>query len=323
MSNSLNIIGKVVSLQGQAFVKSPDGTQRLLKLGDVVYENEVIVTSEGGRVELSFDSGHVYLLRENETVTLDASVYNPDQSDPAKAALLSGNGQNIDNEILGKNSLDQLLEETASGFTAGQGGDGNSFVKLYRIAESVTPLTFTSVSNNVVSREFERTSINNYDDETPRVVSVSNPTSVEGEAQDFFIRLNKENTTSTDLSIVVSSGTATIGVDTSSILVSVNGGLTFSNLSTITTIPPGVKDVIVRVITVSDGIVEGPETYQVSARTSANNGSITGTGTITDGAIPSLSISGQTDVNEASRHGNVHSEFKCSQSSDGDGELRH
>ncbi len=51
--------------------------------------------------------------------------------------------------------------------------------------------------------------------------------------------------------------------------------------------------------TVNDGVPEGTETLTLGAATAANVSVVQGTGTILDGAVPSLSISGTADVNEA------------------------
>ncbi|MDO8651387.1 MAG: retention module-containing protein, partial [Undibacterium sp.] len=145
MANSANIVGKVVALQGQAIVHSADGSQHQLKLGDIIYENDVIVTDANGRVELSFDQGRTYVLRESETVTLDSTVFAPTQSEIANAALLPSDAAiaaNAANAIIGGNSLDKLLEETAAGLGGGIASDAHDFVKLDRIAEAVTPQSY-------------------------------------------------------------------------------------------------------------------------------------------------------------------------------------
>src|SRR5687767_10106099 len=66
------VIGRVVLLEGVVIARAPDGSQRTLRHGDVVFDNEVIVTDEGGRVELDFEHGGRFLLRARETVRLDS-----------------------------------------------------------------------------------------------------------------------------------------------------------------------------------------------------------------------------------------------------------
>jgi VCBS repeat-containing protein len=140
MSQQANIAGKVAHLEGQAFARSSDGSQRQLKLGDAVYEGEVIITREGSKIELAFDQGHTYLLREKETLTLDSSVYDSEGADAKSAALLPRVGEltEITQAIAAGSSLDQLLEETAAGLTGGSAADnGHNFVQLIRIAEAI------------------------------------------------------------------------------------------------------------------------------------------------------------------------------------------
>ncbi|MBC3883476.1 hypothetical protein H8K35_18975, partial [Undibacterium sp. LX40W] len=88
------------------------------------------------------------------------------------------------------------------------------------------------------------------------------------------------------------SGSATVGVDTVSQLVSVDGGTTFVPLSGSVEVPAGVSSVIVRVGTLKDGVIEGNESLSLVASTSSNAAVVTGTGTIIDGAVPIANISG-------------------------------
>src|SRR5688572_25305486 len=88
MAESNKAIGKVAVVQGEAFVVKPDGTKVPIKVGDVLQEGAVIVTSPGGRVEIDFSEGRFYLLRQNETVTLDETVFKGDMPEERNAALL-------------------------------------------------------------------------------------------------------------------------------------------------------------------------------------------------------------------------------------------
>lgn len=103
MANSTNIIGKVVAIKGSAIIKAADGSQHVLKIGDVIYEKDVIVTSNGSEVELAFDSGRNYLVRSNETLTIDQSVFDPNHVEVAQNALLpaTATSQDITNAVIG------------------------------------------------------------------------------------------------------------------------------------------------------------------------------------------------------------------------------
>ena len=85
-----NVIGKVASVEGQVFAKGSDGVVRQLRVGDPVYEGEVIQTSASGRVELSFNDGTAYFLRDKEAVTLDGMVLGDRVADAREAVLMLG-----------------------------------------------------------------------------------------------------------------------------------------------------------------------------------------------------------------------------------------
>ncbi|MBR7746816.1 retention module-containing protein, partial [Undibacterium baiyunense] len=302
MANSANIIGKVVALQGQAFIKSPDGKQHQLKVGDVVYEKDIIITAPGAQVELAFDSGHNYLVRQNETVTLDASVFAPSQSDIAKAALLpaDANQQNVAKAIIGGDSLDQLLEETAAGLGGGEVSDGNSFVRVGRIAENVTPVNIAAATTTTSTTQTQQEAPPVVVNAVPNVISVSSPSSGEGTSQDFIVELSAPSTQTIQLNLSLSSGSATLGVDTSTQFVSFNGGQSFIPFSGGgVDVPAGVTSVIVRVNTVNDGLIEGNENFSLTASTSSNVSVVSGSGSIVDAAAPVLSISGPIEVSES------------------------
>uniref|UniRef100_UPI003750AA51 retention module-containing protein n=1 Tax=Undibacterium sp. TaxID=1914977 RepID=UPI003750AA51 len=301
MANSANIIGKVVALQGQAIIKSPDGKQHVLKVGDVVYENDVIVAAPGAQVELAFDSGHNYLVRQNETVTLDASVFAASQSDIAKAALLPADSspQNIANAVIGESSLDKLLEETAAGLGGGDAGDGSGFVRLERIAENVTPISVNAAVIDDASPVLTTTAAEQQTGST-EVLSVNAASGSEGGTQEFVVSLTGNNLAPAALFLNLLSGTAVLASDIAAQSVSVDGGQTFSPLNGSVLVPAGVTSVIVRVSAVNDGVIEGTESFSLSASTSTNSASIIGQGTILDGSVPTISISGPVSVNEAS-----------------------
>ena len=139
-----NIIGKVASIQGEAFAKEANGVMHQLKVGDPVFEGEMIQTPPGGRVELAFNNGAVYFVRDKESVTLDSMVFGGQTADAREAALMPGQGVGLDDisrAIAEGSSFDRLLEETSAGRTAafGSANDGHSFVQLLRIVEAIDP----------------------------------------------------------------------------------------------------------------------------------------------------------------------------------------
>ncbi|MEG4235477.1 retention module-containing protein, partial [Microcoleus sp. Pol11C3] len=156
MANEAKVVGNVVLIEGVAFAQNSDGEQRQLRFGDPVFEGEVIVTEAGGRVELAFDHGGKFLLRSRETVTLDSTVFDNVLPDGNSSALLTRVGEltTILNAINEGSSLDRLLQETSAGVNPASEGrgssfrpdDGNSFVRLFRTAEALAPLTYDYAS---------------------------------------------------------------------------------------------------------------------------------------------------------------------------------
>jgi hypothetical protein len=147
-ADGVNVVGKVASVEGQVFAKGADGSVRQLRVGDPVFEGEVIQTpTTNGRVELSFNSGATYFLRDKEAVTLDGMVLGGRVADARESALQPGRAgelEDISRAIAEGRSLDRLLEETSAGrpLVFGRTDDGHSFVQLLRIAEAIDPLGF-------------------------------------------------------------------------------------------------------------------------------------------------------------------------------------
>jgi hypothetical protein len=143
-----NVVGKVASIEGQVFAKGADGSVRQLRVGDPVFEGEVIQTpTTNGRVELSFNTGATYFLRDKEAVTLDGMVFGGRVADSRESVLLPGRLgelEDISRAIAEGGSLERLLEETSAGRPAifGRTDDGHSFVQLLRIAEAIDPLGY-------------------------------------------------------------------------------------------------------------------------------------------------------------------------------------
>ncbi|MBC3883456.1 hypothetical protein H8K35_18860, partial [Undibacterium sp. LX40W] len=138
------------------------------------------------------------------------------------------------------------------------------------------------------------------DDDRPVVSSVSSPIVSEGGNLDFTVSLSSTSTKPTTVTVTPGSGSAILGTDTGAQQYSVDGGASWNTLSGNTvSVPAGVSSFQVRVVTISDGLVEDNETITLSAATAQNNSVVTGTGTITDVAVPTVSVSGPAEVNEA------------------------
>ena len=162
MASSDIVIGKVVVLQGHAYIRTAQGAQIELKLGDPIHEGDVIVTAPGAVVQIGYGQGQTYVVHENETLTVDNSVFAVDGPDAHNAALSAKGAQLAaitDAIASGDGNLDKMLEASAAGL--GGGGDansGHSFVELVRIAESTTPGALPVSSGSGGSQDAQQTS---------------------------------------------------------------------------------------------------------------------------------------------------------------------
>jgi VCBS repeat-containing protein len=137
-------IARVSSIQGQAFAKDKNGALRVLRVGDQIFEGEVVVSGDNSRINLISPDGRTLVVNANDTLMIDAEVSGQFKPDAGDAALLaaSKDANKIIQAINDGGSLDELLEETAAGESGSGAGGGPSFVRLLRVAEAVDPLAF-------------------------------------------------------------------------------------------------------------------------------------------------------------------------------------
>jgi hypothetical protein len=118
MADSGNPIGKVASVKGEAFAKAEDGSLRQVRLGDPVYEGEVVQAAPGGHVELAFRDGAAYFLRDRESVTLDGMSFGGSRADSGNVV---GKVASIEGQVFAKGPrwADSAIEGRRSGFRGG------------------------------------------------------------------------------------------------------------------------------------------------------------------------------------------------------------
>lgn len=81
------IVARVSSLQGEVFAKDAKGVMRPLQVGDPVYEGEVLITTDNGRVTLATGDGQSLRVNPGDIVVLDAEVLGEAKPDVTDAAL--------------------------------------------------------------------------------------------------------------------------------------------------------------------------------------------------------------------------------------------
>ncbi|WFE71381.1 retention module-containing protein [Halomonas sp. M1] len=136
----------IIAISGQAWARDEAGNIRELRIGDVLQEGEVLITSANGQVQLDFaDGSGANVVEGGQEVAVtpeldsDLIVATEDASamDDDLEALLSA--LDDDGDLL------ELLDATAAGAGAGGGGGGgSSFVRVARVAEETDPLAFST-----------------------------------------------------------------------------------------------------------------------------------------------------------------------------------
>ncbi len=131
MASTNFVVGRVGSLTGNAYARNEIGEKRALKLGDEIYEGDLVLADAGGRVEIDFGVGRTYAVTDGQQVVIDTTIYGDGEIEATRLAVLEREAQfhSIETQIAsGTQSLDSLLEATASGGggTAADGGHGRA-----------------------------------------------------------------------------------------------------------------------------------------------------------------------------------------------------
>ncbi|OYD53423.1 hypothetical protein CGK74_12090, partial [Thauera propionica] len=137
-----SIIATVVAVSGSVQARAADGSLRLLKAGDALYEGETVVTGAGARVELALADGELFSVVENQSVALSGEMVETARADAPAAAVADASVAEVLQALAEGADLNELLEDPAAGLSGGSGGEGNDFVRLLRIVENVDPLAF-------------------------------------------------------------------------------------------------------------------------------------------------------------------------------------
>ncbi len=138
-------IATVTAISGQAWARDAAGNLRELDIGDTLQEGEVLVTAEGASVELDFaDNLNPAVIQGEQEVTISADLADDQAVTEEAASALDEDIEALLTAIEeGEGDLLVDLDPTAAG--AGPGGSaegGHGFVRLARIVEPLTPLSY-------------------------------------------------------------------------------------------------------------------------------------------------------------------------------------
>jgi hypothetical protein len=74
-------IGQVETLGGVAFAERADGTRVQLEPGSKVFQNDVLITEDGGKLSVTFSDGTIFTLAANSRMVIDSLVYDAGAGD--------------------------------------------------------------------------------------------------------------------------------------------------------------------------------------------------------------------------------------------------
>ncbi|WP_282042087.1 retention module-containing protein [Halomonas alimentaria] len=139
------IIATVTAISGQAWARDAAGNLRELRIGDTLQEGEVLVTAEGGRVELDVGGGAApTVIQGGQEVAMSPEL---DADAPVTEEEASALDEDLETLLtaIDEGEGDLLVDLDAPAAGAGPGGSaegGHSFVRLARIVEPLTPLSY-------------------------------------------------------------------------------------------------------------------------------------------------------------------------------------
>jgi hypothetical protein len=135
------VVANVISVSGEAFVRSTDGVVRRLAAGDAILEGEIVFTLANGHIELAFQDGHIAAALGSESYMIGPETMVATSPDAYEAAITAaGEVGRVVQALEEGGDILEGLEAPAAG--AGAENSGNSFVRLLRIVEPVTPVGY-------------------------------------------------------------------------------------------------------------------------------------------------------------------------------------
>ncbi|MEI8119142.1 MAG: retention module-containing protein, partial [Methylophilaceae bacterium] len=152
MANSTNVIHAAATLAkatGKVFVRHPDGTQSVLKVGAQLNVGDVVVSSPGAHAEIQVAEGQLIKIggAAGDALTIDKSILDtPADHHDVKADAATDFNKIIENLAKG-NDIGDDLDPTAAGAAGGDLMSGNVYVVVNPIETTTTPSPFENVNS--------------------------------------------------------------------------------------------------------------------------------------------------------------------------------
>ncbi|MDC7709110.1 retention module-containing protein, partial [Vogesella indigofera] len=309
MATATNIAqGRVVAIIGKIIAIAPDGSERILKLGDIVATGDRLIIPADGVIELQSASGNIVRIAEARDLTITDDVFNTasgDATDAAIATLSPEAEQALAALERGQDPL-QELEATAAGLAAGGGEDGgNSFTRIGRVAEGISPLSLDlglDGGNPPLQQATTGDAVPVPPTPTVQVgqpgIATGDVSVEEGDKAEFGVSITGAAAGSS-LVLVFSNGSALSPADyaATTFQYSTDGGASWNDYTGAIAINAGASQLLVRTSTVDDSVDEANENFTLNATLSSNGSdySDSAVATIVDNDEPSILV-GQPDT---------------------------
>jgi len=143
------VVAHITKVEGIVFVKSPDGTMRIIKVGDPLYKGDVIITDPGSRAEFENLNGNQTSVAERQTVMLDDEVAGAaTAADSAVAAMEPAEVTQVIQALNTGEDINIVLDETAAGMVGSGVEQGHFVVKVQRANIGYTPEVDVELGTN-------------------------------------------------------------------------------------------------------------------------------------------------------------------------------
>ncbi|MES2547794.1 MAG: retention module-containing protein, partial [Pseudomonadota bacterium] len=136
------LIGKVVSITGEAYLVPVNGTRRALQLGDLVQTGDTVETARGAEVELELVNGRMINIRSEQSVLFTEELSQVIAPSGFDSAVNLATIETVIKAIEEGKDINAVLEETAAGQAAAFNTYGFSFVDLFRINDILNAFNF-------------------------------------------------------------------------------------------------------------------------------------------------------------------------------------
>ena len=130
-------IGTISKVTGAVYVQAADGSRRPVKVGDDLFQGDLLVRSDGSVVEVSFADSTPLVMTGSGELLISAELIEEGRNTAADSALFDETLDAVVAALEGEGDLLDELEATAAG---GVGNEGSSFVRLGRIGYGLEEL---------------------------------------------------------------------------------------------------------------------------------------------------------------------------------------